>query len=223
MLKDIEDEIPENSTIVDMGCGKSYLTFAMYHYFNEVRHKKVSIEGYDLKRDVVEHCNLLAEDMGFKDLRFYCKDIADIENKDKKISMIITLHACDTATDHAIYHGIRWGCRVMMNVPCCQHELFGQIKNEDMDIMLEHGIIKERFAALLTDSIRARIIELMGYKVKVMEFVDMEHTPKNIMIRSVKTERKDKSKKRKELDRIIEEYHIEPTLYRLVFGKSSSL
>lgn len=164
-------------------------------------------------------CNSLAEDFGFKNLRFYCKDIAHIENKNNRISMIITLHACDTATDYAIYHGIRWGCRVMMNVPCCQHELFGQIKNEDMNIMLDYGIIKERFAALLTDSIRARIIEIMGYKVQVMEFVDMEHTPKNIMIRSVRTGKKDKGKKRKELDRIIEEYHIEPTLYKLVFGK----
>lgn len=130
--------------------------------------------------------------------------------------MIITLHACDTATDYAIYHGIRWGCRVMMNVPCCQHELFHQMKNESMNIMLDHGIIKERFAALLTDSIRARIIEIMGYRVQVMEFIDMEHTPKNIMIRSVKTGRKADKKLLYDLERIIKEYNIEPTLYKLL-------
>lgn len=216
MLKDIENEIPENSIIIDMGCGKSYLTFAMYHYFNIIKKKNVEIRGYDLKKDVVEYCNELAEKFEFKSLKFYCEDIANIENTDDRIAMIITLHACDTATDYAIYHGIRWGCRVMMNVPCCQHELFHQMKNDDMSIMLNHGIIKERFAALLTDSIRARIIELKGYKVQVMEFIDMEHTPKNIMIRSVKTGKKENKGLLKELERIIKEYNIEPTLYKLI-------
>ncbi len=216
MLKDIEDEIPENSVIIDMGCGKSYLTFAMYHYFNIIKNKNIEIRGYDLKGDVVDYCNSLTDKFGFDRLSFYCRDIAEIENNDDRIAMIITLHACDTATDYAIYHGLRWGCRVMMNVPCCQHELFHQMKNENMNIMLEHGIIKERFAALLTDSVRARIIELMGYRVQVMEFIDMEHTPKNIMIRSVKTGKRAKGEKLDELESIMDEYNIEPTLYRLV-------
>ena len=216
MLKDIEREIPENSVIVDMGCGKSYLTFAMYHYFNIINNKNVEIRGYDLKKDVVEYCNDLSRKFGFKNLKFYCEDIANIENTDERIAMIITLHACDTATDYAIYHGIRWGCRVMMNVPCCQHELFHQMKNDNMNIMLNHGIIKERFAALLTDSIRARIIEIMGYKVQVMEFIDMEHTPKNIMIRSVKTGKKADGKLIDDLERIVGEYNVEPTLYKLL-------
>lgn len=216
MLKDVENEIPENSVIIDMGCGKSYLSFAMYHYFNIIKKKNVEIRGYDLKRDVVEYCNELSRKFGFNNLNFFCEDIADIENTDEKISMIITLHACDTATDYAIYHGIRWGCKVMMNVPCCQHELFHQMDNDKMKIMLNHGIIKERFAALLTDSIRARIIEIMGYKVQVMEFIDMEHTPKNIMIRSVKTKSKDCGKLINDLERIIKEYNIEPTLYKLI-------
>ena len=165
----------------------------------------------------MDYCNNLSDKFGFKDLKFYCEDIAGIENKDDKISMIISLHACDTATDYAIYHGIRWGCKVMMNVPCCQHELFYQIKNENMDIMLNHGIIKERFASLLTDSIRARIIEIMGYKVQVMEFIDMEHTPKNIMIRSVKTNKKANENLKIELDKLVEEYNVKPTLYNLIF------
>lgn len=216
MLKDIENEIPENSIIIDMGCGKSYLTFAMYHYFNIIKKKNVEIRGYDLKKDVVEYCNELAEKFEFRNLKFYCEDIANIENTDDRIAMIITLHACDTATDYAIYHGIRWGCRVMMNVPCCQHEIFHQMKNDGMSIMLNHGIIRERFASLLTDSIRARIIELKGYKVQVMEFIDMEHTPKNIMIRSVKTGKKEDKDLLKDLEKIIEEYNIEPTLYKLI-------
>ncbi len=219
MLKDIETEIPENSVIIDMGCGKSYLTFAMYHYFNEIKRKNVEIRGYDLKKDVVEYCNSLSNKFGFKNLKFYCEDIANIENTDERISMIITLHACDTATDYAIYHGIRWGCKVMMNVPCCQHELFHQMKNVSMNIMLNHGIIKERFAALLTDSIRARLIEIMGYKVQVMEFIDLEDTPKNIMIRSVRTSKKPNKSLIEDLNNIINEYNIEPTLYKLLNDK----
>lgn len=219
MLKDVENEIPENSVIIDMGCGKSYLTFAMYHYFNIIKKKNVEIRGYDLKADVVDYCNSLAKDFGFNNLMFYCEDIANIENTDDRIAMIITLHACDTATDYAIYHGIRWGCKVMMNVPCCQHELFHQMKSSDMSVMLDHGILKERFSALLTDGIRARIIELMGYKVQVAEFIDMEHTPKNIMLRSVKTNKKADSKKLLDLERLLSEYNIEPTLYKLLKDK----
>lgn len=219
MLKDIEGEIPENAIIIDMGCGKSYLTFAMYHYFNIIKKRNVEIRGYDLKKDVVEYCNSLSYKFGFNSLKFYCEDISNIENTDERIAMIITLHACNTATDYAIYHGIRWGCKVMMNVPCCQHELFQQMKNDSMNIMLNHGIIKERFAALLTDSIRARIIEIMGYKVQVMEFIDLEDTPKNIMIRSVKTGKKENKALISDLEKIIAEYSIEPTLYKLIKDK----
>lgn len=219
MLKDIEKNVPDNSIIVDMGCGKSYLTFAIYHYFNVIKNKNVEIRGYDLKKDVVDNCNKLTKELGFDNLKFYCEDIADIENDDNRISMIITLHACDTATDYAIYHGIRWNCNVIMNVPCCQHELFHQMKNNEMSVLLNHGIIKERFAALLTDGIRARILEIMGYKADVIEFIDMEHTPKNIMIRSVKTNKKVDAKKIDDLERIIKEYNIQPTLYKLCKNK----
>jgi methyltransferase len=218
MLKDIEHNIPENSVIIDMGCGKSYLTFGIYHYFNNIKNKNVEIRGYDLKKDVVENCNKLAENFGFDRLKFYADDIANIENTDDKISMIITLHACDTATDYAIYHGIRWGCKVIMNVPCCQHELFHQMKNNSMSVIMNNGIIKERFAALLTDGIRARILEIMGYKANVFEFIDMEHTPKNIMIRSVKSNKPVDNKRKEDLDRVIEEYNVMPTLYKLCFG-----
>lgn len=221
MLKDVEDYIPDNSVIVDMGCGKSYLTFAMYHYLNIMKGKNVEIMGFDLKADVVEYCNKLAERFGFEHLKFYAGDIADIDNIDGRISMIITLHACDTATDIAIYHGIRWGCGVIMSVPCCQHELNGQIKNPAMDIILKHGILKERFSAILTDAIRARILELKGYKTSVMEFIDMEHTPKNIMIRAVKTRRNTvDDKELEELSELMREYSVKQKLYELCFGNS---
>lgn len=220
MLADVESHIPDGCTIVDMGCGKSYLTFAMYHYLNELKGKNVKITGYDLKKDVVEHCNMLAEKFGFENLVFYNRDIAEIDNTDDKIGMIITLHACDTATDIAMYHGIRWGCRVIMSVPCCQHELFGRIKNDSLSAVMDYGILKERFAALLTDGIRAKILEIMGYKTNVMEFIDMEHTPKNIMIRAVKTKKTGiDSAKKAELEKQLAAFSAEQTLYKLCFGE----
>lgn len=215
MLADIESNVPENSVIIDMGCGKSYLTFAVYHYFNTVKNKNVFIRGYDLKEQVVENCNKIAENCGFDRLKFYCDNIENVNNESGNISMIISLHACDTATDYAIYHGIRWGCKVMMNVPCCQHEIFKQIDKKAFPLMLGHGILKERFSALLTDSIRARIIELCGYKTDVVEFIDTEHTPKNIMLRSVKNDKGQNAEKLRELEEILAKYSVTPTLYTL--------
>jgi SAM-dependent methyltransferase len=220
MLKDVEDNIPDNSVIVDMGCGKSYLTFAMYHYLNVIKNKNIEIMGFDLKADVVDYCNKLTADFGFDKLKFYAKDIADIDNIDGRISMIITLHACDTATDIALYHGIRWGCRVIMSVPCCQHELFKQIQNPDMDILLKHGILKERFSALMTDAIRAQILEIKGYKTSVMEFIDMEHTPKNIMIRAVKTKH-EREGELSRLTKLMDEYSVKQKLYELCFERDN--
>lgn len=187
------------------------------YYFNVIKNKNVKIDGYDLKKDVVEYCNSLSEKFGFDNLKFYCKDIAEIDNDDNKISMIITLHACDTATDYAIYHGIRWNCNVIINVPCCQHELFHQMKNSAFPMITEHGILKERFAAMLTDSIRSRILNLVGYKSEIMEFIEIENTPKNLMIRSIKNNKPMDNDKKHELDEIIEQYGISPTLYNLIF------
>lgn len=221
MLRDVEDSIPENSVIVDMGCGKSYLTFAMYHYLNVIKKKNVEIMGFDLKKDVVEYCNALTKKFGFKGLEFYAKDIAEIENIDGRIAMIITLHACDIATDIALYHGIRWGCKVIMSVPCCQHELFKQIKNPDMDIILKHGILKERFSALMTDAIRAEILEIKGYKTSVMEFIDMEHTPKNIMIRAIRTSKGENREKLCALRETLMAFNVKQKLYELCFGEEN--
>ena len=189
-LEFIEDVLPKlprdrEISILDFGCGKSYLTFAMYYYLKELKHYQVRITGLDLKEDVIRNCNDLAEKYGYDRLHFYVGDIADYQ-QDAGVDMVVTLHACDTATDYALDKAIRWGAKVILSVPCCQHELNGQIQNDILAPVLQYGIIKERMAALFTDAIRAQILESKGYEVQLLEFIDMEHTPKNILIRAVK-------------------------------------
>jgi len=176
-------------TILDFGCGKSYLTFAMYHYLKELKAYPVRIIGLDLKADVIAHCNELAQKYGYSGLQFLVGDIAQYEGVDA-VDMVVTLHACDTATDYALDKAVKWGAKVILSVPCCQHELNQQIENELLQPVLKYGLIKERMAALLTDALRAEILESKGYQVQILEFIDMEHTPKNILIRGVKNERR---------------------------------
>lgn len=185
-IRDIKDEITkkEKIRIVDFGSGKAYLTFSLYYYIVEVLGVEAEITGIDLKEDVVKFCNETAKKLSYKNLRFLCGDIKTFDNFEG-IDMIVTLHACDIATDMAIAHGIKWKSRIIMVVPCCQHEIFGQIKNESMNPLLKHGILKERLSSLVTDSVRGNILEILGYSVQFVEFIDMEHTPKNIMIRAI--------------------------------------
>ncbi len=185
-IRDIKDEITkkEKIRIVDFGSGKAYLTFSLYYYIVEVLGVEAEITGIDLKEDVVKFCNETAKKLSYKKLSFLCGDIKTFDNFEG-IDMIVTLHACDIATDMAIAHGIKWKSRIIMVVPCCQHEIFGQIKNESMSPLLKHGILKERLSSLITDSVRGNILEILGYSVQFVEFIDMEHTPKNIMIRAI--------------------------------------
>jgi SAM-dependent methyltransferase len=187
LIADIVPSLPKDRrlNIVDFGCGKSYLTFALYHYLKEVEQLDLNVIGLDLKEDVICHCNRLAEQLSFENLKFFVGDIAKYEGLEQ-VDMVVTLHACDTATDAALEKAVRWDAGVILSVPCCQHELFTQVKCETLSPMLEHGIIKERFSALATDSIRAKLLKILGYKVQVIEYIDMEHTPKNLMIRAVK-------------------------------------
>lgn len=217
-LEFIEDILPRlekgrELTILDFGCGKSYLTFAMYYYLKELKGYPVRIIGLDLKKDVIEKCNGLAVKYGYEKLAFYTGDIASYEGVDQ-VDMVVTLHACDTATDFALEKAVRWGAKVILSVPCCQHELNGQMENELLEPVLQYGIIRERMAALFTDALRARILECCGYRVQILEFIDMEHTPKNLLIRAVKQggPRKD----REELQAVLDFLHAEPTLYRLL-------
>jgi SAM-dependent methyltransferase len=187
MVADVIPALPANRplTVIDFGCGKSYLTFALYHYLVHSLGREVRMTGLDLKADVIEHCSGLAERLNYEGLRFQVGDINRYDEAEQ-VDMVVTLHACDTATDAALEKAVRWNADVILSVPCCQHELFTQLENSTLMPMLEHGIIKERFAALATDSVRARLLELLGYKSQILEFIDMEHTPKNLLIRAVK-------------------------------------
>ncbi|MBQ6855705.1 MAG: SAM-dependent methyltransferase [Lachnospiraceae bacterium] len=217
-LEFIEDILPRlekerESVIIDFGCGKSYLTFAMYYYLHELKGYPVKIIGLDLKEDVINNCNDLAKKYGYEKLTFLTGDIASYDGVDQ-VDMVVTLHACDLATDYALEKAVRWGARVILSVPCCQHELNGQMKNDLLQPIFQYGIIKERVAALFTDAMRAQILESVGYRTQILEFIDMEHTPKNILIRAVKQGGPKNNKK--ELEAIMDELHIEPTLYKLL-------
>ena len=216
-LEFIEDILPRldrgrELTILDFGCGKSYLTFAMYYYLRQLRHFDVRIIGLDLKEDVIQHCNELAQSYVYEKLKFYTGDIASYEGV-RQVDMVVTLHACDTATDYALAKAVYWGAKVILSVPCCQHELNGQIRNEMLSPVLSYGILKERMAALITDGLRAQLLEGVGYETQILEFVDMEHTPKNLLIRGVYTGKKKNLEKTR---RCIEELHLNPTLARLL-------
>ena len=198
-IEDILPKLPKDRevTIIDFGCGKSYLTFAMYHYLRQLKGYDVRIIGLDLKEDVIKTCSRLAEKYHYEKLKFYQGDIASYEGCEQA-DMVVTLHACDTATDYALYKAVKWGASVILSVPCCQHELNRQIRNEQMEPVLGYGILKERFAAILTDGLRAQMLESAGYDTQILEFIDMEHTPKNLLIRAVKNENRVYSEQQKE-------------------------
>lgn len=188
-LEFIEDVLPQldktkEQTIIDFGCGKSYLTFAMYYYLKILKGYSIRIIGLDLKKEVIVHCNQLANQYGYENLTFLYGDIADYTGVDK-VDMVVTLHACDTATDYALAKAVKWGAKVILSVPCCQHELNKQIECDMLHPALQYGLIQERLSALFTDSIRAGHLEAYGYRTQLLEFIDMEHTPKNILIRAI--------------------------------------
>lgn len=187
MAADTLPDLPRDRplTVVDFGCGKSYLTFALYHLLAVKEGLPVRIIGLDLKAEVIEACSRLAADLGWDNLKFYVGNIADFTGE-TSVDMVVTLHACDTATDAALLKAIGWNASVILSVPCCQHELFRQISQPLLEPLLKHGILKERFAALATDAIRANLLETAGYRTQILEFVDLEHTPKNLLIRAVK-------------------------------------
>ena len=215
----IDDEVKkldkEELTILDFGCGKSYLTFILYHYFTQVQKRKVKMIGLDLKADVIEKCNAAARKYGYFDLHFQVGDIGGFDYKDK-VDIVITLHACDTATDFALYNAICWKADMIFSVPCCQHELNGQIESNEFSLLTRYGILKERFSSLLTDGIRANLLEHCGYKTQLVEFVAFDHTPKNIMLRAVRKKGKGNSVFLREAETLVKEFHAEQTLYRLL-------
>ena len=216
-IKDIESYLPNDRPIhiIYFGCGKSYLTFAVYHYLHNILKKDIYIHGLDLKEQVIIDCNSLAKKLNYDNLFFEIGDISTY-NCPYDVDMVMTLHACDTATDYALYNAIKWNAKVILSVPCCQHELNKQIKNEDFSSIFKYGIIQERTSSLFTDALRANILELQGYRTQILEFIDIEHTPKNLLIRAIKTgsPKKDWTK----VDNFVEKFSIDPTLYRLLRG-----
>ena len=231
-LEFVEDILPRlerdrELTILDFGCGKSYLTFAMYHYLHELRGYDIRIIGLDLKKDVIDHCGKLAEKYGYDKLTFLVGDIADYDGVDR-VDMVVTLHACDTATDYALAKAVGWEAEVILSVPCCQHELNARFADgggekggecmTDLAPVMDYGLLRERFAALATDGLRAKYLEREGDETQVLEFIDMEHTPKNILIRAVKTGRKNQ-RAAEEIKKCTEFLGAEPALGRLLDNK----
>ena len=218
-LEFIEDILPRldrdrELTILDFGCSKSYLTFAMYYYLRKLKGYDVKIVGLDLKEDVIARCQALAEKYGYDKLQFCQGDIASYRGVDR-VDMVVTLHACDTATDFALAKAVGWGASVILSVPCCQHELNRQISNEVMKPVFSYGVLKERIAALMTDGLRAQMLERAGYETQILEFIDMEHTPKNLLIRAVYTGKKKDNEK--ELRACLDAFHLHPILESLLF------
>ena len=218
-LEFIEDILPQldkekEQTIIDFGCGKSYLTFAMYYYLRIMKGYNIRIIGLDLKKDVISHCNELRTRYGYDRLDFYEGDIASYKGVDC-VDMVVTLHAYDTATDYALAKAVGWGAKIILSVPCCQHEANRTIDSDILSPIMDYGILKERFAAISTDAIRAKLLEAEGYQTQILEFIDMEHTPKNLLIRAVKTGNADK-KALSDAAKMSKELNINLTLMKLL-------
>lgn len=217
----IDDEIKKNNykelTILDFGCGKSYLTFVLYYYFVKIKNINVKMIGLDLKEDVIKKCNDIAKRYNYENLHFELGDINGFKYNNK-VDMVITLHACDTATDYALYNAIKWNSKMIFSVPCCQHEFNSQMKANELSILTKYGIVQERVAALMTDSVRANLLECVGYKTQLLEFIDIAHSPKNILIRASKNNisKEKKEKSLNEVNNLIRTFNFNPTLYNLL-------
>ncbi len=218
-ISDIVSVFDKDKTIriVDFGCGKAYLSFALYYYLKKKSDLNVEIIGLDLKKDVVNFCENLARKLGYDGLTFKYGDIGQY-NSDDPFDMVISLHACDTATDEAIYKGILWKSKVILAVPCCQHELNPQLKNAENNGILRYGLMRERFATIVTDTYRALLLETVGYKTEIAEFIETEHTPKNVLIKAVHTGKVSK-KSTIELENLKKQWCFEQHLEKLLNEK----
>jgi SAM-dependent methyltransferase len=217
-VSDVVGELPRGRVrVVDFGCGKSYLTFALHHFLRDVRGIDAEIVGLDLKEDVVQDCARIARDLRLEGLRFETGDIAGFEGF-PRADLVVSLHACDTATDQALARAVGWGSKVILAVPCCQHEVARSIASDVQEPLLRHGILRERLASLVTDALRAELLEISGYSVQVLEFIDTEHTPKNLMIRAV---RRGPKKSDAAYRRLRDAWSAVPALEKLLPGETA--
>lgn len=215
---ELRDKKVEHLNVIDFGCGKSYLTFILYYYLTQVRRIPVSMIGLDLKADVIEKCNAAAKKYGYDGLRFEMGDINGYKAP-FQVDMVVTLHACDTATDYALFNALSWGAEMIFSVPCCQHELNGQLAPKELTLLSRYGIVGERFSALATDAIRANLLEYCGYKTQLLEFIELDHTPKNVLIRAVRrhiTPKAVKERALSEVKQVMDAFGFAPTLYKLL-------
>lgn len=218
IISDIKNDLPKDKTlrIIDFGCDKAYLTFALYYYLHHICNMSVDIIGLDLKQDVIDFCNETAEKLHYEHLHFRAGDIATFQGE--KADMVVSLHACDTATDFALINAAKWKTKVILSVPCCQHELFSQIHHDTLDPMLRHGIIRDRFTEILTDGLRASKLESVGYDVSMIEFTSLEHTARNILIRAVRPKKLNRQKMKKAEEQytaLCRDFHVSPTIDQL--------
>lgn len=217
----IDDEVKNKDlkelTILDFGCGKSYLTFVVYYYFAKIKNIDVKIIGLDLKADVIKKCNDIAKRYKYDNLHFELGDINGFKYSNK-VDMVITLHACDTATDYALYNAVKWNTNMIFSVPCCQHEFNKQIESDELSILTKYGIVQERVSALMTDAVRANLLEAIGYKTQLLEFIDISHSPKNILIRASKgkVSKEKREKALNEVKSLMDKFSLEPTLFKLL-------
>ena len=216
-VEDVLDKLPKDRTvrIIDFGCGKSYLTFAMYYYLHRLQGRDIRVTGLDLKEEVIARCSALARQLRYDGLDFQVGDIQNFTGADS-VDMVVSLHACDKATDYALEKAVKWGARVILAVPCCQHELNGQIRCEMLQPVLKYGVIRERISALITDALRAQILEQNGYETQILEFIDMEHTPKNLLIRAVKAGGMRPRGKVSSISELTDFLHVRPALASLI-------
>ena len=221
LVDDVVPALPSEGTlrIADFGCGKSYLTFALHHLLTTLRGREVELVGLDLKEDVIATCSALAERLGAPGLRFERGEIAGFD-AGGRVDLVVSLHACDTATDEALAQAVRWEASAILAVPCCQKEAYRQIESGLLQPLLRHGLAKERFAALVTDTLRAQLLELAGYRAQLVEFVDLEHTPKNVLIRGVRGAPAG-AEVRRAYEELRDALGLEPSLERLLTARSS--
>lgn len=187
LIRDCEGHLPKGGTlrICDLCCGKSYLSFAAYHYFANVRGRDVSMTGVDLKADVVEHCNRVAAELGFDGLEFVCGDVRKYQSE-ARVHMVISLHACDVATDIVLQKATEWGAEVILSTPCCHHEMNHTLNCPTLSFIADHSMLRQKLCDAATDALRLKRLEANGYAVAALELIDPEETPKNIMLRAIK-------------------------------------